>query len=860
MSFVDHSSEWVTEMKGQPDATFNVAHKADTSLEHFISRPVMIKNYSWRQNLNSGQLGADATDRQFNPWELFFQDARVKGKLDFFHLLRCKLHVKFLINGNPFFFGRAMCAYTPLHLADSFHDPTVTDNMAITQPANFTLYSQRPKVFLDPSTSQGGELILPYVLPANAMQLTALDRTLMGVINMFTILPLSHANGQTDGEVDVQVFAWASDVVMAVPTTHETQMGEYTRDGAISKPANAIAKAAMHMADLPMIRPYALAAAQCAGLTATLASALGFSRPPVLQDIVPYVPRVVGNLANTNAPETVQKLTMDVKQETTIDSRVVGLDGTDEMTIAGIASRESFLDICQWTSNAEQGSRLWNAEVSPVTWNGNNGTEGIAMPACCYAALPFKCWRGTLNYRFQVIASNYHKGRLRVLYDPVDFASTSPFSNSNLVYSTIIDLDKTRDFTIPIGWGSKWSMLEHRSISSSPDVLPHSTDQNLSSPGVLGNGIIRLEVLNELTSPGTLTSDVYVTVSICAGDDFEVFEPSDRDVPLLQYFSLPEPQCGCFPKKYAASVPIEDPPPIVIISDSTTYVVEGLPEIQMGEVTNQQSTTTPEENAPTVAETLDTMCATLGDPDTVKVYFGDPVLSLRNLCKRYTFHEFVDTALGPTNAGQHVNFSYTKSDFPQYSGYAPSGEYAVSGTSRKYNYVGTTILNYVTPAFITRRGGIRWKYAMQAPTRNGFISVSRTNNTNGLVRNRRENLLLNAGVAPPGNARNTMLANSFDNGLAGTAITPIAQNPVLEVEVPWYSFFRFGYARSSDFSDNGQRREWSNFHTVRSQCFRVANQPSAIMAYVAAAEDFNLAGYIGPPKCWFRPGAPPPPG
>jgi hypothetical protein len=127
------------EVPSSPDATFAVADSTDDSLQNFFSRPIKTQSYSWGTGTNLFE--------KFNPWQDYFENSRVINRISNYHLLRCKLHVKFVINGNGFHYGRAICSYTPLANADDF-----SKDRAFFQ-SDVVAASQRPHIYLDPTNS-----------------------------------------------------------------------------------------------------------------------------------------------------------------------------------------------------------------------------------------------------------------------------------------------------------------------------------------------------------------------------------------------------------------------------------------------------------------------------------------------------------------------------------------------------------------------------------------------------------------------------------------------------------------------------------------------------------------------------------
>ena len=65
----------------------------------YFSRPVLIDTYSWAEN------GADGFKKNISPFTAFFNDANMKAKLKGFSLMRCKLKLRFMVNGSPFYYG-----------------------------------------------------------------------------------------------------------------------------------------------------------------------------------------------------------------------------------------------------------------------------------------------------------------------------------------------------------------------------------------------------------------------------------------------------------------------------------------------------------------------------------------------------------------------------------------------------------------------------------------------------------------------------------------------------------------------------------------------------------------------------------
>lgn len=805
--FSDNEANWDYEIPSMPDDTFRIADSDDASLGNFFSRPIKIASYTWPIEQTFFET--------FNPWTLFFENPRVINRITNFNLLRAKLKVKIVLNGNSFHYGRAIASYTPLHTLDNL----TVDRAFFLE--DVVAASQRPHIYLDPTHSQGGTLTLPFFWYNNALSIPDAEWTQMGDMHIHGIQQLKHANGATDN-VTVSVFAWAEDVSLSIPTANEPgaltpqsslkKIDEYA-DGPISQPANVIQSIAGKLENVPGVGPYAMATKLAAGAVGAIARVFGYSRPTSVSPISEYKPVYLGNIATTNLPDTSQKLTLDAKQELTIDPRVVGLGQTDEMTICSVACRESYLTSFAWNVSSTPESLLWTSRVTPMTF-AKNGDE-FHFPACAFATLPFFKWRGSMKFRFQIVASAFHKGRMKLVYDP-----SYPLSNEyNTNYTHVIDLAKERDFTLTVGWGQAQSILDAGVIfgASTP---PYQTVPFGSALPQSTNGILSAYVVNDLTVPNsTVNNDIQVNVFVSMGDDFEVFEPYGGTINGLSIF-----------------------PDLTVVSQGSPPLVA-----QSATSVHPDAAETKEENAPMSADTVAPIADILPQDATNAVFFGDPITSFRQVLKRYNFH----SAMNPGSANKGRLYVH-KNDFPWFRGYDPNGVDRTS-TDIPYNYSKFTLLNYLSTAYTARRGGIRWKYFRYGDMGEDkqFIVARNPFNTDFTRQ------FINA---PDADSDRSFYADFYarttPSTLNGAVTTSVTNNPVLEAEMPFYNNVRFSATKLSSVNDVNFM--WTS-HEIIADFDETGNSSAGIASYVSTAEDFTLYFFTGAPIMYFVGDPPPPP-
>lgn len=806
-SFADQMPHWKYEVDSPMESTYGICDNSDDDLGNFFARPIKTQTYTWSP---TGTLF-----EKFNPWNDFFNNPRVINRISNFMNLRCKLHVKFILNGNGFHYGRALASYIPLHNIDN-----VTQDRAFFVQ-DIVAASQRPKIFLDPTKSKGGDLVLPFFWYNNNLSIPDTEWSEMGDIIIHEINALKHANGASDA-VNISVFVWAEDVVLSIPTSAEPgslapQSGDEYGDGVISRPMGILSRVAGSLVSAPVIGLYARAAQMGASAVSNVAQLFGYSRPNVVEDIVPYRPVYMGNMVNTMYPDTATKLTLDPKQELTVDPRTMGLGSDDEMTVKSIAMRESYYIQFPWATSNVTEDLLFTTKVTPIVFDtlSNNGNTELHFPACCFATLPFAKWRGTMKFRFQIVASAYHKGRIKIVYEPYQVASNEYNTN----FTHIVDLAKQRDFSVDIGWGQPRSFCDTQP-SNLGTQLPYLRDgTTFGTPSTVNNqinGYLSVYVVNELTTPNSdINNDISVNVYTSMCDDFEVAEPTSLGINLLSVFA--EPQSGF--------------------------------EFQSGtESRDSQDLTQPDgdrnldEDKPQGLPVQHTLAPKLEPTDhTMDVFYGDPITSFRQLLKRYNYYG----TYGPSSADLQV-FSLTLPNFPSYRGYDPDGAYnaATPVDPTPYNYFNTTLLNYISVAFGARRGGLRWKMAALSPRdRSTQMSVTRNPSGTGTINVFEENVILDIS-----NSNNNQRASQFQDfipvGMDGLHTTTTKNNPVLEYELPFYDTVRFYPAkRVTDI----EVTELYATHEVDLITESLGIEYTAVPAYVATGEDFMLAFYLGPP-------------
>jgi hypothetical protein len=795
-TFSDAVNPVASESYSSRDPTFDLGKNEDSLLANFLSRPIKIHESSW-------DVGG-VIDTSFDPWTLFLQNPSVAARINNFAYLRGDLRIKVLINGNSFYYGKTLAAYQPLQ----HFDQVFVHSVAGTNPnMELMALSQMPSAEIDSNDSKGCELECDFLWPFNYVRLNSTtDAGRLGRVYLKSYHNLRHANGGTDA-LTVSMFAWLENVVLTTPTTATFQSGFFSGEygkGAISGVATSVASVAEKLATVPVIGPYAKATSQVATTLGGVAKAFGFSRPVNLDMNTPVKRKIVSSLAVTDNDETIDKLTLDSKQELSVDPRVCGLLPVDEMSLAHVLPKESYLTQLDWSVSDPTDHLLFNAHVSPTLCNVDTSVATPVVPMIghtpmSHASQLFEYWTGSITFRFSIVASAYHKGRLRITVDP--FYKVAGVTNWNHVYSRIVDISEERDFEICVSWLQNEAFKPvhaMRGINQGYGSLQYTAVDSTS------NGVISVEVLNGLTTPNDASTEISILTYVKGGDDLTYFGPKDqlRDIKSVHG----DFQSGFFQSGFEASP-------------------NGIPGTQMcvGEDGQRE----------------------ISD-HTFDVYAGEKAVSFRQLLRRYWFYRnFLVPQSGASTSWR--KYIFHNPIFPGYHGYGAAA-YDATDTLSGYNYVGSTLLNYLAPAYVCRRGSIRYKFLNAPNSHNaGTRTMSVVRNTDSIG-----DYAETRSYSGSSQDATAMLGVELDHSGEGLSITvPFAQ-PSLEVELPYYSNTRFSLARNTDTKGNAfDNSDVQNYTLSCSKPgYSTSEDDDIVNSYVSTGEDFMLGMYLHAPAVY----------
>lgn len=213
VTFVDNTPDTQQIFESISDPTFTSDTIPNAELGNFLERPVLIATVRWSESV-------PYTESTIDPWNLYFTHTIIKKKIDNYAFINCNLHVKVVVNASPFYYGAMMVSYRPMT------NYGLPDYTTISVQNDYMRYSQRPHFWVLPQSNMGGEMQLPFFYNHNWLPLTdTAALSSMGTLRFTEVVDLKNANSVTGQGIDVQVYAWASNIKLAGPT-FELQSGK----------------------------------------------------------------------------------------------------------------------------------------------------------------------------------------------------------------------------------------------------------------------------------------------------------------------------------------------------------------------------------------------------------------------------------------------------------------------------------------------------------------------------------------------------------------------------------------------------------------------------------------------------------
>lgn len=240
------------------------------------------------------------------------------------------------------------------------------------------------------------------------------------------------------------------------------------------------------------------------------ASYMGFSAPVVATAPHKVVHDSVAYLTNFDKHAAAQPLSLSVRRHVPLEPSLAGTTD-DEMSIDYLKGRFAYLVRYQWSNAETANTLLFTLKLAPREWYSNT-VEGVITyynptPVNFLTRLA-RYWRGSLLVKLRFVKTEFHLGRLRVVFDPLNSNTAGAVNNSSeaMAYRRTIDIRGGNEVTLRIPFIS--------------DIDWRTTDPTIPSQS-LGNLYFYVE--DPLTvSAAAAATTIGIIVEVAGGGDFAV--------------------------------------------------------------------------------------------------------------------------------------------------------------------------------------------------------------------------------------------------------------------------------------------------------------------------------------------------
>lgn len=479
----------------------------------FFARPVQVAQFS------SSSTGATTpTTLSIIQIDSNLKNVDLMNKAQGFNAINFTTKLRVTCNADPFLQGRLLIVFVP----GNTNERCMADRLL-----QYMTATQLPRVELDFSTQTTAVIEIPFVYPLPYYNIgvgTAdyhyTNSLTYGQFYVFQYGPAITGTGSTTATITA--FMSFEDLTLALPgpqsssgkvslasrknrRTIKANNDELSNEdmGPISQSLAGLSMVASAGAKIPVINSIAEPAAWVLEMLSDTARSFGFSNPNLTQTPSLMAMRSNQYVKNADQPELISSL--GIKS----DNKVIGtsiLKGSDldELSIHHIATTPAYWTSFDWATNVVPGTSLNVLPVTPARFRVAPDPDGMMYltPAAGILNM-FNYWRGSIKFKFKLVKTKYHSGRLIIAFAPVTSSYSGTDLNNRFLIRKVVDIRELTEFEVVIPYYSQ---------------VPY-----LSTYDSLGN--LYISVLNSLACPDTAANSIHVIVEVSFCDDIEVAFP-----------------------------------------------------------------------------------------------------------------------------------------------------------------------------------------------------------------------------------------------------------------------------------------------------------------------------------------------
>jgi len=505
--------------------------RTDVSIKSFLAKPV---------EFASGNLATTDTSSTFTYNRVFgtiMSNTMLKEKLRGTFAFRATAIITLTVNATRFQQGRYILAFIPNGGGNN-------NNTAwnVLHDYDRTIRTQLPHVELDLALDTQVQLRIPYVAFCNAAPVPTDTQPNWGIgepgrFKLSPYYPLVAGSGSTTASYTLWVHYEDVELLgnmapqMGTPRSNvrgkskgNAQQQEQRQPGFVESSARIVGKVADVLRPVPLLSAIAGPVSWVADKVAGVASIFGWSSPLSIEDTQRNHLEIMPYFTHSDAKVVANKLS--VKKDNMIEV-VPGFASSDvdELAIDYIKDIYAFYNSYDITTATADGAVVATISLSPSTffnrYAGNSATDIISPTPIAYLSSLFTYYRGGLKFKFKVVKTEFHSGRIMVAFFPY----TSSFSgaiawttaDADYVHKTVIDLRSVNEFEFEVPWVSTTSWKATGNLPTSANATYISSTEPF--------GVLKIFNLQPLIAPSTVSSTITLLVEVKGAADLSFAVP-----------------------------------------------------------------------------------------------------------------------------------------------------------------------------------------------------------------------------------------------------------------------------------------------------------------------------------------------
>lgn len=223
-----------------------------------------------------------------------------------------------------------------------------------------------------------------------------------------------------------------------------------------------------------------------------------------------------------------------INNQIDVSTRAQLTSALDEMNIPTLCQRMSQFAKRTWSTTQKPGATIFShLPVSPILSHsvpvpGMDGLFDFTPTFLAHNTVPFFYWSGAIKFRFEIVKTDFHSGRLYFAWIPniavgdvldLDITTIQAFPGA------LIDLQQASEVSIVVPWNkstpygmTSFDVTNSTSLYYDPDPELPSTE----IPAFTTNGRLVVMVINSLVAAGPVADAVEINCYIGADKDYKL--------------------------------------------------------------------------------------------------------------------------------------------------------------------------------------------------------------------------------------------------------------------------------------------------------------------------------------------------